>query len=180
MRLPRLLCCHPILFVVLLVSSPKIALSDELDLSQEGLNTNELNTDVEEPSIELPESEPKRNPFRNVSQGVRKESKDPLVVLTQEAVDTTARRMLSTDLHTPWQMMHALLGVRHDFQLLHGEQTVSGLDWISEGQMFDNEHWFETTKFGGRAHPYSRPYAFEGHANQFLAILSMCGMQHDA
>lgn len=179
MRLPRLISFHPILFVVLLVISPKIAVSDELDISRGELNTNEFNTDVDEPAIELPEAAQKRNPFRNVSQGVRKESQDPLVVLTQQAVDTTARRMLSTKQHTPWQMMHALLGVRHDFQLLHGDETVSGLEWICEGQTFDNEYWFEQTKFGGRAHPYNRPYAFEGHANQFLAILSMCGVELD-
>lgn len=179
MRLPRLLSFHSILLVVLLVSSPKIAFSDELDTALEELNTNELNTDVEEPAIELPESTQKRNPFRNVSQGVRKESRDKLVILAQQAVDTTARRMLSTEQHTPWQMMHALLGLRHDFQLLHKDQTVSGLDWICQGQTFDSEYWFEKTKFGGRAHPYNRPYAFEGHANQFLAILSMCGVELD-
>jgi hypothetical protein len=179
MRLPRLLSFHLALLVMLLMASSKAVLSDEPATTSGELNSNELKTDVDEPSIALPEYEQKRNPFRNVSQGVRKESTDPLVRLSQEAVDTTARRMLSTQQHTPWQMMHALLGLRHDFQLLDGDQTVSGLDWIQQGQIFDNEYWFEKTSTGGRAHPYNRPYAFEGHANQFLAILSMCGVSLD-
>ncbi|GAB5443296.1 MAG: hypothetical protein Fues2KO_36450 [Fuerstiella sp.] len=139
---------------------------------------NELGTRDEEPRIALPEHRA-QTPFTTVSQTRRKASQDPLVSLCQQAVDTTTRRMLSTDQHTPWQMMHALLGLREDFQLLHNGQPVSGLKWISEGQVFTNEHWFEKTQHGGRAHPYSVPYAFEGHANQFLAILSMCGLGLD-
>ncbi|MEQ9406642.1 MAG: methyltransferase domain-containing protein [Fuerstiella sp.] len=135
----------------------------------------ELQTNINEPQIALPEHRG-RSPFRSVSRSRRQSSNDRLVQLCQEAVDTTSRRLLSTDQHTPWQMMHALLGLRDDFQILHNGTPVSGLDWISEGQVFDNEYWFESTPFGGRAHPYSRPYAFEGHANQFLAILSMCGV----
>lgn len=140
---------------------------------------NELGTQDEEPQIALPEHS-RQTPFTTVSSTRRKTSRDPLVKLVQQAVDTTTRRLLSTDQHTPWQMMHALLGLREDFQLLHEGQPVSGLDWISQGQVFNDEHWFERTPHGGRAHPYSVPYAFEGHANQFLAILSMCGIGLDA
>lgn len=138
----------------------------------------ELNTNHKEPAIELPEHKGP-SPYRRISHTRRQPSSDKLVQLCQEAVDTTARRMLSTDQHTPWQIMHALLGLREEFQILHNGAPVSGLDWVSEGQVFTNEHWFEKTKLGGRAHPYSVPYAFEGHANQFLAILSMCGVGLD-
>ncbi|MEZ6133061.1 MAG: methyltransferase domain-containing protein [Planctomycetaceae bacterium] len=150
-----------------------------LDLDSDDLNPHELNVNVDEPKIDIPEVHRKQNPFRNVSQGVRAPSRDPLVSLCQEAVDTTTRRLLSTEQHTPWQMIHALLGLRHDFMLQHGDQVVSGLEWIAQGQTFDNEYWFEKTQFGGRAHPYTRPYAFEGHANQTVAILSMCGVDLD-
>ena len=34
-------------------------------------------------------------------------------------------------------------------------------------------YWFESTAYGGRAQPYVVSFAFEGHTNQFLAILSM-------
>ncbi len=138
----------------------------------------ELNTNHKEPAIELPEHKGP-SPYRRISHTRRQPSSDKLVQLCQEAVNTTARRMLSTDQHTPWQIMHALLGLREEFQILHDGAPVSGLNWVSEGQVFTNEYWFEKTKFGGRAHPYSVPYAFEGHANQFLAILSMCGVGLD-
>lgn len=183
MRLPRFTSLSALLLLPLFLTMSTTVMSDELDpeldISLDDLNRNEMNSNEDEPQIDLPEVESKRNPFRNVSQGVRKESQDSLVRLTQEAVDTTARRLLSTDQHTPWQMMHALLGLRHDFRLQHRGQTVNGLDWISQGQVFSNEYWFEKTNFGGRAHPYNRPYAFEGHANQFVAILSMCGVELD-
>ncbi len=136
---------------------------------------NELNSDVEEPRIALPEVR-RTSPFRRVSRS-RRQSNDELIELCKESVDTTARRLLSTESHTPWQIMHGLLALRHDFQIQHEGQAISGLDWVAQGQVFDNEYWFESSRHGGRAHPYSRPYAFEGHANQFLAILSMCGIE---
>jgi protein-L-isoaspartate O-methyltransferase len=138
---------------------------------------NELNSDIEEPRIALPEVQ-SRSRFRTVSRS-RQKSNDSLIELCKESVDTTARRLLSTESHTPWQIMHGLLALRHDFQIQHEGQSISGLDWVAQGQVFDGEYWFESTRHGGRAHPYSRPYAFEGHANQFLAILSMCGVELD-
>ncbi|MDG1895398.1 MAG: methyltransferase domain-containing protein [Fuerstiella sp.] len=138
---------------------------------------NELNSDIEEPRIALPEVQ-RKSRFRTVSRS-RQKSNDALIELCKESVDTTARRLLSTESHTPWQIMHGLLALRRDFQIEHEDQSISGLDWVSEGQVFDGEYWFESSRHGGRAHPYSRPYAFEGHANQFLAILSMCGVELD-
>ena len=138
---------------------------------------NELNSDIEEPRIALPEVK-SRSRFRTVSRS-RQRSNDALIELCKESVDTTARRLLSTESHTPWQIMHGLLALRHDFQIQHEGQSISGLDWVAQGQVFDGEYWFESSRHGGRAHPYSRPYAFEGHANQFLAILSMCGVELD-
>lgn len=156
-------------------------IADELriDLGSPEKNSQELNVNADEPQTSLREVESRGSIFRNVSQGVRKPSQDPLVKLCQDAVDTTTRRLLSTDQHTPWQMIHGLLGLRHDFMMQHGDEVISGLEWIAQGQTFENEHWFEKTIYGGRAHPYSRPYAFEGHANQTIAILSMCGVDLD-
>lgn len=133
--------------------------------------------DADEPQANLKEAQP--SPFRPVSRMVRKTTSDPLVELCKETVEVTSRRMLSTDLHTPWQMIHALLGLRNDFRMLHNGEQINGLDWIAEGQTYENEYWFERTKHGGRAHPYSRPYAFEGHANQTIALISMSGVELD-
>lgn len=146
------------------------------------LNTSELKVDAVEPRISLPEvgrSTSGSLRVHTISQGKRSESNDGLVRLAQQAVDTTSRRLLSSEQHTPWQMMHALLGLRHDFAILHEGREVNGLEWMAAGQVFDGDQWFEKTVHGGRAHPYSVPYAFEGHANQFLAVLSMCGLETD-
>ena len=94
-----------------------------------------------EPGTELKEADP----FRQVSSRRRPESQDALVQLCQETVDVTSRRLLSTEQHTPWQMMHALLGLRNDFRLMHNGEPINGLDWIAEGQVFRNEFWFEKT-----------------------------------
>ena len=144
---------------------------------QNGEVLSELGTEVQEPQIPLPEYG--SNVFRLISKTHRKPSNDKLVELAMEAVETTERRLLSTNQHTPWQILHALLGMRMEFNILHEGKPVSGLDWVAEGQKFDGDSWFQKTKYGGRAHPYSRPYAFEGHANQTLAILSMCGLELD-
>ena len=138
---------------------------------------NELNSPVDEPQVVLPES-PHKVPVRPAS-GAVQQSTDPLVKLAYETREVQRQRLLSTTDHTPWQMMHGLLGLRQDFLINHKGQTINGLEWMQTGPMFENEPWFEKTQFGGRAHPYNKPYAFEGHINQSLAILSMCNVPLD-
>ncbi|MFK7820137.1 MAG: hypothetical protein AB8G99_15555 [Planctomycetaceae bacterium] len=133
--------------------------------------SNELGTDVEEPSIEGVKG-------LDVTT-VSGKFKDPLANTVQAAIDSSRRRTLSTDVHTPWQIMHALLGLRQEFKINKRGRKVNGLEWISNGPKFEGEDWFLESEHGGRAHPYSKPYAFEGHANQSLAILSMLGLPVD-
>ncbi|MCH2203142.1 MAG: hypothetical protein MK102_14315 [Fuerstiella sp.] len=142
---------------------------------------NELNSPVEEPLVSLPEINV-GSPFRSASRPRNLTpliDQDQLIQLTEDAVDSTRRRLLSTDINTPWQIMHGLLALRRNFEIRKNGQIVSGLDWVSAGPKFKGEAWFEKTPHGGRAHPYSRPWAFEGHANQFLAILSMSALPLD-
>ncbi len=139
---------------------------------------NELNSAVEEPLVDLPEVETV-SPFRSVSKQRNlspSTSQDTLAQLVEDAIASTRRRLLSTEINTPWQVMHGLLALRREFDVRQNGEIVSGLDWVSSGPMFEGEPWFEKTPYGGRAHPYSRPWAFEGHANQFLAILSMSAL----
>jgi hypothetical protein len=138
---------------------------------------NELALPVDEPQVIIPENS-LRVPIRTASQEVETSS-DPLVKLVWETREATRRRLLSTSEHTPWQMMHGLLGLRQDFLINHNGQTVSGLEWIQTGPMYQNESWFEKTVHGGRAHPFNKPYWFEGHINQFLAILATCNVPLD-
>jgi hypothetical protein len=128
----------------------------------------------DEPQIILLES-PGKVPIRPAS-GAVLESNDPLVKLVYETREITRQRLLNTTDHTPWQMMHGLLGLRQDFLINHNGQTINGLEWMQTGPMFKNEPWFQKTSHGGRAHPFNHPYWFEGHINQSLAILAMCNL----
>ncbi|MFO1003884.1 MAG: hypothetical protein U0936_26430 [Planctomycetaceae bacterium] len=142
-------------------------------------STNELGAKSakDEPQVILLES-PGKVPIRPAS-GAVLESSDPLVKLVYETREITRQRLLNTTDHTPWQMMHGLLGLRQDFLINHNGQTINGLDWIKTGPMYKNEPWFQKTSHGGRAHPFNHPYWFEGHINQSLAILAMCNLPLD-
>jgi len=105
---------------------------------------------------------------------------DPeLLELVETAIKKTSRRYLDADRHTPWQIMHGLLAYRGDFLLKSGDGHVNAIEWISNGARYRGTHWFEPTRWGGRAHPFTVPYAFEGHVNQFTAILSMSNLPLD-
>lgn len=125
-------------------------------------------------------------PARPVSAAIT-EASDPLVKLVWDARESTRKRLLSTDQHTPWQLMHGLLGLRQDFVVSHNGRIINGLEWIQSGPTFkdappfqEDQPWFQKTKHGGRAHPYLRPYLFEGHINQFAAILASCRLPLNA
>lgn len=107
------------------------------------------------------------------------EPADALVVLINDAVDRTSRRYLQAEHHTPWQIMHGLLALRENYLIRSNGQTVRALDYISNGARWQGEYWWEATPWGGKAHPYSVTYWFEGHVNQFLAIISMCNLPLD-
>ena len=105
---------------------------------------------------------------------------DPLNELVDEAIATTSHRFLDAKVHTPWQIVHGLLALRGNYVIKNGGEPVNAIDWISNGANFQGAPWFEATKYGGRAHPYNgTPYEFEGHVNQFLAVLSMCDLPLD-
>ncbi|MFG0335539.1 MAG: hypothetical protein ACF8TS_19435 [Maioricimonas sp. JB049] len=104
---------------------------------------------------------------------------DELLELVETAITKTSRRYLDIDRHTPWQIMHGLLAYRNDYLLKSGDGHVNAIEWITNGARFRGTHWFEVTQFGGRAHPFTVPYAFEGHVNQFTAILSMSNLPTD-
>ena len=104
---------------------------------------------------------------------IRPAPKDELGKRVEEAIQVSTRRYLTADVHTPWQIVHGMLALRRDYQIKKGTEKISAIDWISAGQTFQGEPWFQKTRFGGRAHLFNKAYAFEGHPNQFFAILTM-------
>lgn len=104
---------------------------------------------------------------------------DPLLQLAEDAIQRTTMRYLDVDVHTPWQIAHGLLALRRDYELKSKGRKVNAIDYISNEAMYQGEYWFEKTPYGGRGHPFTVPYAFEGHVNQFLAILTMSDLPLD-
>src|SRR3990172_3568096 len=52
---------------------------------------------------------------------------DPLLTQVDQAIDVTSRRYLDANVHTPWQIIHAYLGLRDRFLLKLNGEKVDGL-----------------------------------------------------
>nr|MBC8289578.1 M56 family metallopeptidase [Planctomycetota bacterium] len=102
-----------------------------------------------------------------------------LLSLIDEAISLSRRRGLSAEVHTPWQIMQGLLAFGSDHQLLVEGELVPLTTHLAAAPQFRGEFWFERTKSGGRAHPYSKPFLFEGHPDQFAAWLAVAGVSQD-
>ncbi len=103
--------------------------------------------------------------------------------MVAQAIELTSRRYLDVQQeppYTPWQIMHGVLALRENYVLRRGNQYIRATDYITSGPVFMGDCWFQRTSTGGRARPYNDvPYAFEGHINQFLALLSMSNLPLD-
>ena len=98
---------------------------------------------------------------------------DPFLAQLDLAIEVSSRRFLTANVHSPWQIFHGLLPLKQKFQLNHNGQKVNAIEWIATSEpKFDNQPLLMKTVHGGKFHSFSRPYAFEGHPAQFLALLS--------
>ena len=142
-----------------------------------GLNTQLIGFAQERPNQAKSES-----PSPKTFQENKKQAKpaDPLLKKVEEAIEISTRRYLSAGVHSPWQIFHGLLALRQDYRIKQNDKKISALEWMSQGVSFRGEPWFQKTRYGGRVHPYTVPYAFEGHPNQSLAILAFADvpMEH--
>ena len=110
-----------------------------------------------------------------------------------EAISVTARRTLSIDTHTPWQIGHGMLAYRRNYVLRDGEKLINAYDWVATNPTYLSQTtdpqtnaptrplpWFYLTKHGARPQAYTGlPYEFEGHPNQFLAFFAMARIPTD-
>ena len=98
---------------------------------------------------------------------------DQFIQLIDRAIEITSKRTLVANSHSPWQIFHCILALRHDTVLRLGDKKVNAIEWLSTTEpQFDNQPWLLLTNHGAKFHPYTRIYAFEGHPSQFLALLS--------
>lgn len=106
-------------------------------------------------------------------------NQDPLILQIDQAIEATSRRILDTASHSPWQIAHGTLALRHHYVLKQGADRVSALDWISTGPKYQGLPWFVKTEHGGKGHPFVKPMWFEGHPNQFVALFTFCDLPLD-
>ncbi len=105
---------------------------------------------------------------------------DPLLSQLDLAIEVTSKRYLTANIHSPWQIFHGILALKRDFQLKLGNDKVNALQWIATSEpRFDNQPLLLKTAHGGKFHPFTRPYAFEGHPAQFLALMSQSELPVD-
>ncbi|MEK6262552.1 MAG: hypothetical protein AABP62_28485 [Planctomycetota bacterium] len=105
---------------------------------------------------------------------------DPLLEQIDQAIEVTSKRHLTANVHSPWQIFHGILAMKRDFQLKLGEEKVNALQWIATSEpRFDNQPLLLKTAHGGKFHPFTRPWAFEGHPSQFLALMSQSDLPVD-
>lgn len=107
-------------------------------------------------------------------------TEDPLLQQVDQAIQVNGQRFLVANVHTPWQIFHGILAYRRDFLLKVGDQKMSAITWIATTEpRFDGRPWIVVTPHGGKFQGYTRPYAFEGHPTQFLALLSQSNLPPD-
>ena len=105
---------------------------------------------------------------------------DPFLQLLDRAIETTSKRTLTANSHSPWQIFHCILALRNETVLRLGDQKVNAIEWLSTAEpQFDKQPWLLLTPHGAKFHPYTRMYAFEGHPSQFLALLSQSNLPMD-
>jgi hypothetical protein len=106
-------------------------------------------------------------------------SGDAFTDLIERAIRVTGQRKLTAGVHTPWQVVHGILAQRWDLSMVkkdNPKEEVSGIEWITSGVYFDGMPLWEATPYGGRGHPFTRPYAFEGHPTQFMGYMTMANI----
>lgn len=105
---------------------------------------------------------------------------DPLLEKVQQAIAVTTRRQLTVGEHSPWQVVHGILALRQGMLMKKpGGGEISGIDWMASGELWKGESIFEPTPYGGRGHPFSKKWHFEGHPTQFLGYMCEANMPLD-
>lgn len=100
-------------------------------------------------------------------------AEDPLLKQIDLAIQANSQRYLVANSNSPWQIFHGLLAYRQDFKVRVGDQKMSAIEWVATMEpQFDRQPLLMKTPHGAKFHPFTRPYAFEGHPSQTLALLS--------
>jgi hypothetical protein len=116
-----------------------------------------------------------------VAEAAPEKPRDPLLTLVDQAIEVTSQRQLRIGMNSPWQIVHGVVALRWDMrvQTQDGKGSVSAIEYLMAGNTFENQPIWQETAWGGRGHPYTRPYAHEGHPTQFLGYMTMANIPLD-
>ena len=89
---------------------------------------------------------------------------------------TEQQRALSLEDNAAWQILHAVLAFGRRFDVDHGREQVNALDWVLDGGAMRG--WsMKPTEIGLRAELEPGKLG-QGHEDQWLAVISQCGLTH--
>jgi len=98
---------------------------------------------------------------------------------------TFNERRLSLDVNAAWQILHGALPFGTHFQVRNGDETVSAMQWVLDGNQMKG--W--TLRHGTKDLPGGRrglkmvmepgTKTGQGHEDQWLAVMSQCGFEKD-
>jgi hypothetical protein len=128
--------------------------------------------------LEKPATPNSKSDSSSKKSGTVQTEKAPLLDLVEQAILETGKRKLTAGVHTPWQIVHGILAMRWELMLERGAgaDDINAIEWITSGVSHDGLPMWEATPYGGRGHPFTKPYAFEGHPTQFMGYMSMANI----
>ena len=91
---------------------------------------------------------------------------------------TYSQRMLNTNDHAAWQILHGALTYKRDFLVHHDGKPVSAVDHVLHGGYMKGWTVHPGT-LGPRAILEQGTKTGQGHADQWLAVLAQCGLPPD-
>lgn len=148
---------------------PVEVMSDEVSLEEEPEGSSTLPPSISINSEFVPEIDDELS---------RKSNSLPAKI--NRAIKAAGLRQLTAGQHTPWQVVQLIHGLKREAELITPEgKKINALEWLATARTFQGEALWEKTEWGGRAHPFTKHFLFEGPPTQFLAILSSCDLPLD-
>jgi hypothetical protein len=101
-------------------------------------------------------------------------AKSDLHELVERAIRSTIERMhFSAKRNTPWELIHAALGLGPDYEIAGSDgRPVRFVDYLRTGALYRGQSTFMLIDGRVKVRPKRHRSEFEGHPNQFLAYFA--------
>ena len=109
----------------------------------------------------------------------------PIKDLLDQTLESNQRhRTLSSELHGAWQVLHGILAYGKEFKLTTPEGEVPAVEYLLQGNYIPGFQPRAGAAFGERpglkVYLEPREKVGQGHRDQWLAVLSQCGLSDSA